>query len=354
MYINNDRQLRHVADLMKSSSYFGMTAAEIKAEDDERTDSLIDELFADLDFLDVETAPDSEQKTAENLPSRINPLRRKADYGGMLARKKALMAMAKIQNGNNFRTGNKIAKGLASTEAMRFAAESSRGNLDATTVYIDLLHHLPPTATPPFSDHLSGYHQKIQKWRELSDQATACFYQLGTASIEAETELRAVPLTWNLSQHLWEAAQGSKEPDVTYLQHLLKITLKRALGRAPDFWFAYELAEAADSTGKPHLHGSLLIRPSEAKQAREAFHQLNGGVTKDFKRHAVIFSSGKRKIRTATHGGLHTNLHWGLYCMKERGTVRSRYLLGQKTFTATRGVTQAAKAYHDKLSENNK
>jgi hypothetical protein len=352
MYINNDR---HVADLMKSSSYFGMTAAEIKAEDDERTDSLIDELFADLD-AETATAPDSEQKAAENLPSRINPLRRKADYDGMLARKKALMAMAKIQNGNKKRTTNKITKRLASTEAMRFAAESSRGDLSATTVYIDLLHHLPPTATVthPLSNLYPDYHQKIQKWRELSDQATACFYQLGTAAIEAETELRAVPFTWNLSQCLWEAAQGSKEPDVSYLQHLLKITLKRALGRSPDFWFSYHLAERADSTGKPHLHGSLLILPSEAKRARGVFHQLNGRVTKDFKRHAIIFEPGKRKILTATLGGLHANLYWSLYCVKERGIVRSRYLLGQKTFTATRGVTQAAKAYHGKLSENNK
>ncbi len=378
MLFNSDRQLRHVSDLLRSSGGFGMTPDEIKARDEQ-----IDELFADLG-VEKTTAPDHSQnrhakKEADTLALKVredeeiaiaianlddwlreekptNSLRRKADYEGMLARKKALMAMAKIQNGNKKRTTNKITKGLASTEAMRFAAESSRGDLSATTVYIDLLRYLPlsPTVTPPLSGNHPDLYQKIQKWRELSNQATACFYQLGTAAIEAETELKAVPFTWNLSQNLWRAAHGSKENDVTYLQHLLKITLKRALGRTPDFWFAYELAETADSTGKPHLHGTLLIKPSEAKRARGVFHQLNSSVTADFKRHALIFSSGKRKIRTATHGGLHTNLHWSLYCMKERGTVRSRYLLGQKTFTATRGVTQAAKAYHDKLSENNR
>jgi hypothetical protein len=186
----------------------------------------------------------------------------------------------------------------------------------------------------------------------LSDQATACYYQLGAATIEAETVYTLAPFSWNLSQGLWEAARDNKANDVTYLQHLLITALKRAINRTPDFWLAYEVAPSADHSGKPHLHGSLLIKPSEAKRARQVFHQLNGDVSKDFKRHAIIFSSGKRKIRTKKDGALYTNLHWGLYCMKERGLVRSHYLLNQKTFAATHGITRAAKSYYDQTRSN--
>ena len=87
-------------------------------------------------------------------------------------------------------------------------SDSARGDLEATIVYIDLLSHLPSTVTHTHPVKLE-HPYKHPKWRGLSDQATACFYQLGAATIEAETDYTLVPFSWNLSHRLWEAARDS-------------------------------------------------------------------------------------------------------------------------------------------------
>ena len=292
-----------------------------------------------------------------------NNTRRWPDLQKMQERRKRQLAFAdkpetKKQKKRKIRTTQLIRRRLESSEAMRLAADSAKGNLSATIVYIDLIHHLPNTVLHAVKE---DHPFKLAQWRDISDQATVCFYQLAAATIEHQGEYRLIPFSYNLSKELWEAAQAAaqaeNQSEVTYLQHRLKTALKRAVGRHVEFWFAYEIGDystmAGDRPGKAHLHGSLLLKPEEAKRVRNAFHQLNGDVSKDFKRFALRFSAGDRKIRIAKDGELYVNINWGLYCMKLCGTVRRLFLSGQKTYTATRGITQAAKKYYEQLRIEN-
>jgi hypothetical protein len=339
----NDDQLEEFDAAHAAHKIRAEEDAFISAMSEEEKNTFFEQLldFDDEQQVDVTSATNEENEEKNTKFEQDN--RRKIDRTGMIAKRLNLISTKKR---HKIRTTTAINKRLESTEAMRLASDSAKGDLSGTIVYIDLQRHLPLTVTHPTKEN---HKYKNKFWRELSDQATVCIYQLASASIEAETNYVAVPFSWNLSEHLWQAAGASEQNDLTYLQHLLITTLKRTLNRTPDFWFAYEVAASANLTGKPHLHGTLLIEPSEAKRARQVFHQLNGEVSKDFKRHAIIFSSGKRKIRTAKYGALHANLAWPLYCMKERGTVRGQFLLDQKTFTATRGITQAATTYYDQI-----
>ena len=200
------------------------------------SDAEIEQIFTDLDALLLVGEP--EEKVTTITPAEIsivkNDYRRSMDYAGMVKRRKLLIAkqpLTEKQKTRIFRTGFEIRRRLESTEAMRCASDSAKGNLEATIVYIDLLAHLPSTVTHP----VKLEHQfKQPKWRELSDQATACFYQLGAASIEAETNYTLVPFSWNLSQGLWEAARDFNQHDVSYLQHRLITALKRGLHRPPE------------------------------------------------------------------------------------------------------------------------
>lgn len=125
----------------------------------------------------------------------------------------------------------------------------------------------------------------------------------------------------------------------------MQTALKRALNRTVDFFFAYGVVASAH-IGKPHLHGSLLATASELRRVRMALHQINGVVSKDFKRYAVRLSAGVRRRAIEKHGALHSNLYWALYCMKERGAVRWEYLVNQQNYTATQDITKAAKTYY--------
>ncbi|WP_404355795.1 hypothetical protein [Methylotuvimicrobium sp. KM1] len=269
----------------------------------------------------------------------------KQNYTRRTANLKARKKAHRAKKIRNFRTTSEINKRLFSRDAMRLAADSVKGFLEGTIVYIDLLsNHLPKTLNN------KPYH--LPEWRHISEQAKGCFYQLAGADIEAQSDLIAAPFTFNLSVTLWKAAAEDKSPDVTYLQHRIKTTLKRALKRAPDFWFAYELNHSPNNTGKPHLHGTILLKPTEYKKARDAFHQMNGNVSPDFKRHAIVFSSGKRQRQTKELGGIYTNLKWALYCTKERGFTRYFYLPRQNTVTASRLLAQAAKQYYQQTRQH--
>lgn len=275
-----------------------------------------------------------------------NYTRRPADWKGMFERRKRIRAALKNEKCNNFRTSERVRRRTTSTDAMRLTADSAKGNFEANIVYIDSLSNLIPST-------LNDKPYTLPEWCYLSPQAKACFYQLAAASLESQN-LIAAPFSFNLSEQLWKAAATHKSPDVSYLQHRLKTALKRALNRVPDFWFAYETNHAPDNTGKPHLHGTILLAPSEYKKARDAFHQLNGKTSPDFKRYAIRFSSGARQRQTKEFGAIHVNLKWSLYCMKERGLVRFYYLTNQNTATATRPLTQAAKQYHEQIRQHQK
>ncbi|MBE0472121.1 MAG: hypothetical protein IBX55_21765 [Methyloprofundus sp.] len=233
------------------------------------------------------------------------------------------------------------------------------GSFEGSIVYIvnidfDELDSYKTQLLESLPEALNDKPYHLPEWRSLSEEAKVCFYQLGMLSTEFDENLIAAPFSFNMSEKLWKAASNSKAPDTTYLQHRLKTALKRTLNRVPDFWFAYEVNHSADNTGKPHLHGTMLLKPDEFKKVRDVFHQLNGEVTSDFKKFAIRFSSGKRRRLAKEIGDLQTNLKWALYCTKERATTRHYYLPGQSTTAATRSVTQQAKKYHQQIYNSSK
>lgn len=337
----------------------------------------------------------------ENAKFEQNGTRRKIDIPAVMGRLRCRQEVMKSspagtaprltekQEKRKIRTAEEVIKTAETSEQIWLAKLSAKGDLKSTIVLIQNTINPTPTSLPtkPLSltslasystrdttattliNHLPKDCKKLPPWRWLSVYATAAYYQLGAAMIGANHNLIPVPFNYNLSQQLWSMAQESGADDVSYLQHRFKTALDRALGRPVDFWFSYEVAVKAEEllkaspyttgfkldnleniTGKPHLHGTLLIAPNEAKRARKVFHDLNGSVSPEFKKRAVYFRNGERKNITAEHGELYVNLNWAEYCTKENLRVRRYFLINQKAITATHGITKAAKAYYEQVA----
>ncbi len=246
---------------------------------------------------------------------------------------------------------------------MRHAAQQGWDNKEQGIVFTSLYQYLPKQVSRYYYDeHLDKTHTpfRLPQWKELSSKAKVCFYQLAMAEIEkdhlllestftdSEKGLRLVPFVFNESQALSSHVEASKQNEVEFLRRRLKKALEKALARPVDFWFALEMAPKGDS-GQPHIQGSLLIKPSEAKKAREAFYKINDPMIDIEKQGALRFRSGKRRQLFKKRGQLYTDINWGLYCMKEEARVKSWFTGGNNTVTVTTNIVRRAKEYYDRL-----
>jgi hypothetical protein len=215
-----------------------------------------------------------------------------------------------------------------------------------------LIHTLPKTHTTAVDEDADNdVHTplKFPAWRNLhSEIAKPYFYQLALSELEtlSDHEYRLIPFVFNESTALTAAIERQKLDRVAYLRDRLQKALNEALQRPKDsqvaFWFAFETARR----GQPHIQGSLLIRPDEARKAMRAFYKVNREMTPDELRGALRFRSGKRKRLSEERGNLYTDLNWADYNLKERATTRMEYANLGNIVAASQPLIKATEDYY--------
>lgn len=235
--------------------------------------------------------------------------------------------------------------------AAQVAVWSAWGEHDDGYSYIDFFNHLP-THTPY---HTKDNHLfKLPEWRDLSPEFSACLFELELYQLQLESPgYVSVPFVFNLSASLAKTAQEAYHskniPEITYYERRIKKALKRALNRSPEMWLNLEMADNGQ-TGKPHLHGTMLVKPSELRPIRKALHSINGTVSSGFKIHAARFLSNRRKVLIRERGLLSALTGWGRYSTKEISRTQNKYLdrkpgtKKQETLSVSRSLNQRTKS----------
>jgi hypothetical protein len=192
---------------------------------------------------------------------------------------------------------------------------------------------------------------KLEAWRDVPQERGKPFhYQLALSELEelSNHEYKLVPFVFNESTALTAHMNELNSDRIDYVRGYLQKRLNKALCRNADdkvaFWFAFETAQV----GQPHYQGSLLIKPSEARAARDVFYKLNIEMTAREKQGALRFRSGKRKECCDKYSPLYTDLNWADYNLKEIGVTRLDYSL-KRVVAVSDPLIKHTKDYYNRL-----
>jgi hypothetical protein len=190
----------------------------------------------------------------------------------------------------------------------------------------------------------------LKSWRDIPQRHKPYYYQLALSELEERSnhEYKLVPFVFNESKALTTHMNELNSDRIDYVRDYLQKRLNKALCRNADdkvaFWFAFETAQV----GQPHYQGSLLIKPSEARAARDVFYKLNIEMTAREKQGALRFRSGKRKECCDKYSPLYTDLNWADYNLKEIGVTRLDYGL-KRVVAASDPLIKHTKDYYNRL-----
>jgi hypothetical protein len=190
----------------------------------------------------------------------------------------------------------------------------------------------------------------LKSWRDIPQIHKPYYYQLALSELEERSnhEYKLVPFVFNESKALTAHMNELNSDRIDYVRDYLQKGLNKALGRNTDdkvaFWFAFETAQV----GQPHYQGSLLIKPSEARVARDVFYKLNIKMTPREKLGALRFRSGKRKECCDKYSPLYTDLNWADYNLKEIGVTRN-YYISTRVDAASQPLIKHTKDYYNRL-----
>ena len=192
---------------------------------------------------------------------------------------------------------------------------------------------------------------KLDAWKCVpQERHKPYYYQLALSELEelSNHEYKLVPFVFNESTALTAHMNQLNSDRIDYVRDYLQKRLNKALGRNADdkvaFWFAFETAQV----GQPHYQGSLLIKPSEARAARDVFYKLNIEMTAREKQGALRFRSGKRKECCDKYSPLYTDLNWADYNLKEIGVTRLDYSL-KRVVAVSDPLIKHTKDYYNRL-----
>jgi len=226
-------------------------------------------------------------------------------------------------------------------EAIRAVAEIDDGDARGALVIIGLLR-----------DTLRAEGNTAPQWRDLNNANILFMLHVGLMHLGNQTpdlNMVTVPFTFNLTPTLLaKAAVNTQRAFASYLLKRITEALKRTLGRSVDLFFVVEIA-GLGPTGRPHLHGEVLLTGDEViserrkkgiKPVRQAFHSLNSytagldnNITEDkkesFKNRAIKFEWSR------------CDLGWPDYIAKHL-SISSLYYNG-KTIAKTQGCTRSAR-----------
>jgi len=242
------------------------------------------------------------------------------------------------QKGNKKGLRDRFTRNHAMQEAMRAVAEIDDGDPAGALVIIEIL-----------SDQLQAENKKAPQWRHLSKANTLFMLHVGLKHLaDQQPDLRmvAVPFTFNLTPALVEKASKSSDRSFSgYILNQLTTALKRKLGRDVELFFVVEIANPGP-TGRPHLHGEILLTGREAEHevknvnhperrpVHQAFHEVNGQYdNEDFKNRAIRFEMDC------------CNLGWPDYTGKCL-SVSGMYYEG-RAIAKTHGCTRSARTLHE-------
>ena len=221
---------------------------------------------------------------------------------------------------------------------MRAIAEVDDGTTEGALVMIELLR-----------ETLQTENQRAPQWRDLNKANLLFMLHTGLKRLgeeQPDLNMVTIPFTFNLTPALVKEASLTGERNFSsYILKRLRAALKRELGRDVDLFFVVEIAKPGP-TGRPHLHGEILLTHYEAEHeaknvnhlerrpVHQAFHSVNGDYdNEDFKSSAIHFEMGR------------CDLGWPDYIAKHLN-ISSMYYDG-KTIAKTERCTRIARQLYE-------
>jgi hypothetical protein len=253
----------------------------------------------------------------------------------------------------------------ATLEAIRFAALSQPGSFSAGFSIIDLIHSTPSNiqVSNYFLDDSRRqlqHYNKAPEWRNARYRLKAVFYQLAMLQQAEQNNLLLTPFTLNLTPEFVNKALQHKKGFIDYTKRRIDKYMQSELSRIPQYWFVVELAPVTGHYTKgrqrPHLHGGILLAPSERESERKqktpisrAFHKAVGKCHPDFSER--LLSLGSYKAHAANTGitEIEAAINWAGYCLKFH-TFARLFLNRNPNLTADNATKRQAEALYGLLT----
>ncbi|HEY8098454.1 MAG TPA: hypothetical protein VIE65_20515 [Methylobacter sp.] len=265
----------------------------------------------------------------------------------------------------------------ATLRAVRLTAQFPVGGFSAGFSIIDLIHQLCSNIQVD-SYQLEGTRRQLQhynkapEWRYASAELKATFYQLAMLQEAKQSDHQLTPFTADLTPEFANKALQNKKGFIDYTKRKLDKAMQSELGRIPQYWFVVEFVDAhignvAAVNGekrnlttrgrkRPHLHGGILLAPSEIESERKqktpiskAFHKAIGKCHPDFSERLLNLGNHKTYAENKGITEIEASINWAGYCFK-LNTIARLFLNSKSNLTADNATKKQAEALYSRLT----
>ena len=180
------------------------------------------------------------------------------------------------------------------------------------------------------------------QWKDAVLPLQAIAYQLALEELAQLHGGTALCLSFNLTPDFTRKAFANGGP--TFIHDRLSKRLSR-LGVAAEFWLAIEAVVKGKyggwnyHQGRPHIHGSVLLRSGQEGAFRQAIRSLNGSASLTFRQNETRLQA----LDDEKGGGR----AWAAYAFKHHG-YNQLFLPGTRMLARTRGISSMAKATYER------
>ncbi len=203
-------------------------------------------------------------------------------------------------------------------------------------------------------------YNKPPTWKYARQNLKAAFYQLAMLKDADRQGMILTPFSLNLTPEFVSKALSHRNGFLDYTKRRIDKALQIELGRAPQYWFVVEITPASGSHSRghqrPHIHGSILLNPSERVPARKqitriskAFNAAIGNCSSEFKNRLIELGNHKRYAESKDISELEAVLNWSRYCFKHHAYSRL-FLDSNSNLTADNTTKKQAKELYGLIS----
>lgn len=253
----------------------------------------------------------------------------------------------------------------ATLESVRLAALFQGGNSRAGFSIIDLIHSIPPLIQVD-SYQLEGTRRQLQhynkapEWKYAKPELKAIFYQLAMLQEAEQSDRQLTPFTVNLTPEFANKAFQNKKGFIDHTKREIDKAMRSELSLIPQYWFVVEMVPVFGShtrgRQRPHLHGGILLNPSEIESFRKqktpisrAFHKAIGKCQPDFSERLLNLGNHKTYAQNKGITEIEAAINWAGYCFKLNTTARL-FLNSKLNLTANNATKEQAEALYGLLT----
>lgn len=205
------------------------------------------------------------------------------------------------------------------------------------------------------------HYNKSPEWRYAEPELKAVFYQLAMLQQAEQIDCQLTPFTANLTPEFVNKALQHKKGFVDYIKRKIDKAMLSELSRIPQYWFAVEMVPALGGytrgRQRPHLHGGLLITPTESESVRKqktpiskVFHKAIGKCHPDFSERLLNLGNHKDYAEKNGITEITAVINWARYCFKHN-TFARLFLNNKSNLTANNATKRQAAALYGALTQ---